>query len=66
MATEETEQESALIAYEARILERDAQQAQCLYVGDDDPRKPNYKPPIILSAPGLYVNGKPCQRVMLR
>jgi hypothetical protein len=66
MATEETEQESALIAYEARILERDAQQAQCLYVGDDDPRKPNYKPPIILPAPGLYVNGKPCQRVMLR
>lgn len=66
MATEETEQESALIAYEARILERDAQQAQCLYVGDDDPCKPNYKPPIVLPAPGLYVNGKPCQRVMLR
>ena len=66
MAEEEAAQETAIIEWEGRALKRDAEQAQWLFVGDDDPRKPNYKPPVIFPAPGLYVNGKPCQRIVLR
>ena len=62
----EVENEAALIKWEGELLEQDAITAQWLFVGDDDPRKPNYKPPIIKPAPGLRVNGRECVRVELR
>ncbi len=47
---------------EARLLREDAAAAQWLFVGDDDPCKPNYKPPIVYTdfVPPGYV------RVVLR
>jgi adenine-specific DNA methylase len=50
----EVEQESALIAAEARILEQDKLQAQCLPACRVEP------------APGLWVNGRPVVATMIR
>ena len=52
----------AIARKEAQLLREDEQSAFALFVGDDDPRKPNYKQPIIHTdrVPPGY------QRVMLR
>lgn len=56
----------ATAAWEAHLLREDAERANGLFIGDDDPRKPNYKPPIVRALPGVTVNGHKCVAVMLR